>query len=163
MSRTIIPVDKNKLTAILADLENQQAFPNRSALLAKVAEVYNDPKVTVSIVYLRFKEWGITPKTPKGRRGIATGNKIGKSNNIVSGGRSIKFAGNDKIRQALIQLNSIVPEKYKPIVKRVVKGSMSAAVKLKCLDCCNYQTIEVKLCECRECSLWAFRPYQGRL
>ena len=31
------------------------------------------------------------------------------------------------------------------------------AIRLKCLDCCCNQVNEVRLCPCRDCSLYAFR------
>lgn len=36
------------------------------------------------------------------------------------------------------------------------------AIRLKCLDCCAWDTREVKRCEIRDCPLWPFRPYQER-
>jgi len=40
------------------------------------------------------------------------------------------------------------------------KKSLVKATKLKCLDCCCYDKIEVSLCTSRQCPLWHFRPYQ---
>lgn len=31
------------------------------------------------------------------------------------------------------------------------------AIRAKCLDCCCYQPNEVKLCPCKDCSLYPFR------
>ena len=40
------------------------------------------------------------------------------------------------------------------------------AIRAKCLDCCCGQANEVKLCTCKDCSLYAFRfgknPYRSR-
>lgn len=33
----------------------------------------------------------------------------------------------------------------------------SKAIRLKCIDCCNGQTNEVKLCPARKCPLWLYR------
>lgn len=32
------------------------------------------------------------------------------------------------------------------------------AIKLKCLECCAWQSAEVRRCEIRGCALWALRP-----
>ncbi len=31
------------------------------------------------------------------------------------------------------------------------------AIRLKCLDCCAYQTLEVRLCASLNCPLWRYR------
>lgn len=40
------------------------------------------------------------------------------------------------------------------------------AIRLKCLDCCCGQRIEVNLCPCEDCPLWPFRfgknPYSNK-
>lgn len=47
--------------------------------------------------------------------------------------------------------------------ERMVKDAVgkrvnrSRAIRLKCLDCCNYQSNEVKLCTSIECPLWRYR------
>lgn len=38
--------------------------------------------------------------------------------------------------------------------KRITRG---AAIRMKCLDCCNYQKSEVRLCPAKTCPLWNFR------
>jgi hypothetical protein len=62
-------------------------------------------------------------------------------------------------------LKNAVPAKYHKLVDKVKNGSLKAAVKLKCLDCCGFETQakkEVRLCNIQECSLWAFRPYKPK-
>ena len=40
------------------------------------------------------------------------------------------------------------------------------AIRLKCLDCCCGQRVEVNLCSCEDCPLWPFRfgknPYSNK-
>lgn len=38
--------------------------------------------------------------------------------------------------------------------KRLTRGM---AIRQKCLDCCNYQKLEVRLCPAKTCPLWRFR------
>ena len=45
--------------------------------------------------------------------------------------------------------------------KRVAKGSMKAAIRLKCLDCSCFERSEVTKCVVQHCPLWPFR-YNGK-
>jgi hypothetical protein len=161
MTRTPTPIDKSSLLAILAEIDGSKICTNRSSLFQKVADKYNgqhSQQISASLVYLRVSQWKVELSTPVGKKGRIKGFKIeGKSNKVS---RSVKFANNSQIKSSLCQIRGIVPERFQPVVNRVVQGSMKAAVNLKCLDCCDYQTMEVKLCECQDCSLWPFRPYQ---
>ncbi len=40
------------------------------------------------------------------------------------------------------------------------KHSPTTAIKLKCLECSNFQITEVKLCDLTNCSLHKYRPYK---
>jgi hypothetical protein len=41
------------------------------------------------------------------------------------------------------------------------KPSKALAVKAKCLDCCCWQSEEIKQCQSVTCPLWRVRPYQN--
>ena len=43
--------------------------------------------------------------------------------------------------------------------KAVKRKSFRSAVKMKCLDCMNFQTAEVAKCDLYFCPLWAYKPY----
>jgi hypothetical protein len=47
-----------------------------------------------------------------------------------------------------------------PLVDRVEQGSMTAALKLMCLDCSGWVKPEIRDCVIVECPLFPFRPYQ---
>ena len=70
------------------------------------------------------------------------------------------FQENAEIQEAFRHLRATTPERFHPLVDRIVQGSRAAAAKLHCLECCAWETKEVKLCTCTQCALWAFRPYQ---
>ena len=55
-----------------------------------------------------------------------------------------------------------VPEKHKIATRRALFGQMSraTAVKVKCLQCCNYDREEVRHCAVLTCALHDVRPYQ---
>jgi hypothetical protein len=46
--------------------------------------------------------------------------------------------------------------------KAMEKKSMRAAVNAKCLDCCCWQSTEVKKCPATDCPLYQYRPYQTK-
>jgi len=57
-----------------------------------------------------------------------------------------------------------VPEKHKIATQRVLLGQLprSSAIRIKCLQCCNYDRDEVKHCAVATCALHPVRPYQAR-
>jgi hypothetical protein len=57
-----------------------------------------------------------------------------------------------------------VPEYFKGLFRRAMSGkSKSAALKAKCVECCNFQRVEVENCTCLQCPLHQYRPYQKPL
>jgi hypothetical protein len=44
-----------------------------------------------------------------------------------------------------------------------MEGSPSKvnAIKAKCLECSNFQRIEIRDCTVHQCPLWLYRPYQS--
>lgn len=157
MSRTTIQVDKNKLSSIIAQLEVEKTFANRTQLYQEVAAAFNEPKITPAIIYLRVREWAVPIKTPLGKRG-----RPGIVGGIRKVSRSKRFGADPILKESLQGLIGVTPEAHKNMARRVAKGSMRAAVSLKCLDCSGYVRVEVRECGCRECPLWVFRPYQNK-
>lgn len=162
--RSSAPVDRNLLTQIIVDLENKQEFKNLSHLYIAVSDEYNKNPVkpiTNSIVMLRILEWEIPVKTQKGKKGNSN---IGMTRKGPRLKRSEKFAKDPKFAEVFNELRKSVKrnggERFLPLVNRAEKGSLKAAVQLHCLDCCAYQTKEVKNCSSYICPQWAFRPYQ---
>lgn len=162
MTRTRIAIDKNELVTVINQCEALQSYPTRGKLFEAVAKSYTEIyKVSVSpaFVYLKTKEWAIPMTTPLGKKGRAAG----CPHPVLSGPRQSRAdkLSNDSVKlEALTSLGKIIPERFLPVFKKLKAGSLTAAIKLKCLDCSDYQSIEVKNCECRECSLWVIRPYQ---
>jgi len=151
--KTKTPVNKKELQNIINKLESEQTFINRNELFQAVADTdwakgHSRP-LTKSVVYLRVKEFGIQLKTPKGKKG---------NPNLNNTNREPKVLDSDLFKD----LHGYVPSTYKNLVKRIEKGSKTAAIKLKCLDCANYQPKEVKYCTVSSCPLWPIRPYQPK-
>jgi hypothetical protein len=106
---------------------------------------------------LRAKELGIVPKTVAGKRGGGLGLKREKTP------RSVKISKFAIVFDNMTMLNNEAPS----TVSRAKGGSLKAAIKLKCLECCNGERTEIKDCQCgsgiNPCPLYPFRPFQGKI
>lgn len=156
------PVDRNLLTNVIKTLESQQSFDNRSKLFDSVVTKYNevaDVPITASVVYTRINQWQLPLVTPKGKRGRSGGNPSLATANRTS--REEKFSADDGIKAAFTALKKVTEPKHHGLVKRASKGSLTAIIKLKCLDCCCNDTQSIKECCVLSCPLWAVRPYSS--
>lgn len=153
MGRVKIEIDKSALVAVINKLESAKKFDNRSQLFNAVSEEMN---ISASLVMLRIKEFNIELKTPVGKRGRAKGTVISDSQKkAMQEGRKNKA----KIIVNVDSLRKNFPENYTGLLNKLETGSLAAAIKAKCLDCTNFQTVEIKNCQCVACPLFSFRPY----
>jgi len=51
-------------------------------------------------------------------------------------------------------------ERHSGALKRHARGSLAAAIKLRCIECCDGTTRGVKECNSVACPMWIHRPYQ---
>jgi hypothetical protein len=58
------------------------------------------------------------------------------------------------------ELRAEAPKFALPLIGRAEKGSLAAAVKVKCLQCAAWQTREIRDCTVTGCALYPHRPYQ---
>jgi hypothetical protein len=160
MSRRTIEIDQKKLTEILNRLESEQTFTNRSALFEEAAKEYGEPS-TSAIVYLRVKQWNIELKTVKAKPGehLKGGNAEALKAFREDGDQKPKKIKGDST-PFIKYFTTEEKGKLLKLAKSVKRGSLKAAIKLKCLDCCNFDRKEVKYCACPECPLWLVRPFQ---
>lgn len=152
MGRAAIIIDKDRLKEEIDKAEAAQTFANQSRLLEHICQTDFAKSIVDSTgksrviqpanLYQKIKEYGIELKTAKGKKGGPVGN---------SGGRKPRSRGDNKL--SLLQST---PEKYKGLAGKVSNGSMKAAIKLKCLECCCHQPKEVILCNIKSCPLWSF-------
>ncbi len=152
MGRAAILIDKTELEKEISQAESTKTFRNHTELFKHICETpwgtsRKDTLGRVRVlspatIYQRVKEFGITVQTKQGERGAHLAGAV------KTGTR--KFKG-DKA-----ELLKDVPAEYKTLAERVARGSLKAAVKLKCLDCCCYQMAEVRQCTCTSCPLWGF-------
>lgn len=178
MARTKVNINECMLRRIIQQCEAAKPYTARSALYEDVSAAYNlENKVNATglkdinqqLVYLRVKELNIPLKTPVGKRGRSAGCVI---NSGVKVPRADKIAGNKQAQDTLVQLRKELKTKYSndnkdnarflPLVDKIEQGSMKAALKLMCLQCVDYDTKEVAMCNCTSCPLHIFRPYKAK-
>ena len=47
--------------------------------------------------------------------------------------------------------------RYEALADKVLRGTVLSAIRMKCLDCCCGSKKEIRECQIKSCSLWAFR------
>ena len=165
-----ILVDRYALTKAIEDAEKDGPLRNQKELWEIACELYNKkalgPTISHSIVQLRAREWKLEIKTKsaKGRRGPMSPEH--RASFLAARGkrtsRKDKFKNDPEIQEHFKLLRERTPVRFHQIIDLVEEGSRTASQKLKCLDCSNFQTAEIRRCEIKACPQWAFRPYQGK-
>jgi hypothetical protein len=154
--RKKIDVPADQLINTIQELESKSHFNNRQELYEAVAN--SDwgvrMELTPSVVYLRIREFNITPKTPPGKKG-----------RVISGQMGVRVSKEEKFKTPQLQsaferLTKSTPQKFHGIIKKVRKGSLKSAVKLKCLECSSYDKSSIRFCPVTNCPIFAFRPYK---
>mgnify|MGYP006281441973 CR=1 FL=1 len=174
MGRVSLVIHKTELSQAVQTVEeaNNGPFANRSQLAEAVANTdwaqnVKDAKdrvkgASAAVIAQRIKELGIEPQTPVGKRGRQPGsispNQVGKKKT-----RAEKFSVSEYQKPFDTLIKSAPDDRWKKVAQRAKKGSMAAAVKLKCAECVGYENVSnnVRNCHVFTCPLWAFRPYQN--
>lgn len=160
MGKVAIQVNREELQMAIRALENLNSFSNRTQLWQAVensdwAKSLAPRPLSGQMAMLKAKQFDLEIKTPLGRKGREKG-----SGPIPGGGRRKKKVGEDNLREVIAGLPVELKEKYAKTIEKFENGSLKAAVKLKCLDCCNWSSGEVGNCEMLSCTLWSHRPYK---
>ena len=170
--RIKLEIPKNELQVTISHVEKDGPLKNRAALFEAVANTtwakcFQPKPVTASVAQLRAKEYDLNIKTPVGKRGRGpmtdahkAALKKGRGAKRVS--RAEKLAANPLAQQSLELIEKYSPARYSNTVKSLRKGSLKAALKMKCLECSDFQTQEIKHCPVLQCPLHLVRPYQPR-
>lgn len=178
MAKPKLNVDKMELASVIEMIEKDGPLTNRFLLHEAVANTEwakNHPNkaVTPSVVFLRIDEFGIEPKTPKGRRGRppANGYQTNTQTNTQTANREIVVripkTKSEKLSSPAAQsvfdrLSELAPTSFQKTIERARGGSMAAAVRLKCAQCVCFEEVakNVRGCVASDCPIWPFRPYQ---
>jgi hypothetical protein len=153
--RKAIPVEPHELQNVIIVAEsNGGGFASRSQLWKAVAETDWAKKIKLSaqVAMLKAKAFNLTIKTPLGKKGKSPGD--GPVPN--AGKRTSKRIPLDVVQEMKKEFISSLHGK----IDRAAKGSMKAAIALKCIECSGGYKKEVALCRLKTCPLWSFRPYQ---
>jgi hypothetical protein len=165
MSRKSLEIDKSLVEKIATDLEAKGPLPNRSklyeAIVVELVKNHGYKPFSATVIYQRNKEWKIEFKTPVGVRGqhLAGGNIEAIKKWRESGGESNQRKVGDST-QLIKHWTKEEKGKYLKLAKSIKRGSLKAAVKLKCLECANYDKKEIADCLCKDCPLFPVRPFQ---
>lgn len=166
MGRAALKITKEDLVKVISELETKQTFINQTKLFDAVCatdwaknmtNTVGDKKPLQPInVYQYTKNLGVTFNTPKGKKGNPNIGSSGKS----SKNRSKKMEAKSGYYLALNELKYNF-KKRPNLLKSVLKGSITAAVKAKCLDCCCGSVSEAKACTVYGCPLYLISPFTG--
>lgn len=161
MPRPSVQINKSDLENVIQKLESEQTFSNLSSLCQKVCDTDwakslknsagNSVTLQPQTVYNRIQEFKIPVITKPGRRG---GGLAGVKRDRKP--RSELMASNSLVQKAFDELRASTPKQHTKLVDRISAGSLKAAMKLKCLDCVNYQPGEIATSSCFGCPLMPF-------
>lgn len=152
MGRAALLIDKTALKDEIDKAEAAQTFENQSRLLeylctTEFAKGIKDSTGKLRTIlpgnlYSKIKEYGLEIKTAKGKKG---------------GGKPAKRKGRGRRANAAEMIKS-TPKEYKDLAEKAAEGSMKATIKLHCLQCCCYQSAEVRACNVKTCGWWDWLP-----
>lgn len=168
MAKTVTPVVESSMKTAIFNVENDGPLATQAILYEKVAAEYKrlvpvqDREVTANVVIGWIKRNNFPIKTQPGKRGSGLKPcQPGETRNFTRTTRAEKFAKDPEIINHLESLKVKVPERYVSLTDKIAEGSLKAALKLKCLECCNYQREEIRECRCKgRCAVWHLRPFQ---
>jgi len=162
MPRPSVLIDKDAFISVINALESKQKFSNISALCNAVCETdwaktlknsAGNPVVLQPMtVRQRIEEFKVELVTQPGKRGNPGVAGIKREHKP----RSEKFAASDLVTQGLKAIRDATPHGHKKLVNKIAAGSLKAAVRLKCLDCVNYESSLIGDRSCLGCPLSVF-------
>lgn len=158
MAKLPIQIDKVELETCIQQLETTNAYTSRGQLweavaLTEWAKTRVPRPLSAQVAMIKAKEFGIPIKTQRGEKGQGLiGTKI-----RTPRGRKVSLIILEGI-QATIP--STKKGQYEKTLKKLGNGSLVAAVKMKCLECSNFEKKEIAACPVSRCALYPFRPYQ---
>jgi hypothetical protein len=157
-------VDMQALRQCVTQAEKDGPKGNRSQLFADVADKYNaatGQNCSGATLQQIVNKAGWELKTPKGKPGgRAPGTVVNRRP------RAEKLAADPNYATSVKQLRATIPlsmmTRLEKTVQKAEAGSLTARLKLKCLDCTAFQPVEIRDCDMKSCSLWPVRPYRGK-
>ncbi len=168
MPRKTIQLDEKLVQSIIAKLESEKTYGNRGALFDETVRVlvkeHGFTTFSSAVISQRISKWpNFIIKTKKGARGshLKSGNA-----DALKQWRETGESKKAKVGDCSHLIESFTRQakgRFLKVAKSIKRGSLKAAIRGKCLDCANFQTEEIKQCQCFDCPLWPIRPYQINL
>jgi hypothetical protein len=160
LARVKLEINKEEFQKVVTDLEASQTFENPSALWKAVeksewSQNLQPRPITAAVAYVRAKELGIKYNTQPGKRGTMPAGAH-RAPRVPRSKKMKAFA------ETFSKLRKMSPKRFLPLVDKAQKGSAKACIKLKCLECSNWDSKEVKLCVIKDCPLFPIRPFQEK-
>ena len=156
-------IDKKELQAEVNKLEASQTFDGRMALYKALSETLwaATNKFTLQVLMTKIREYKVILKTVSNK-----GKGLEKFRECLSApieriSRAEKFAQNTESMDAFDKLMKFTPRAYRSLVIEAKNGSLAAACKLNCLQCTDFQIVEIRECPIKHCSMWNFRAYKS--
>lgn len=166
MAKQKLELNKKEFQAIVDKLEKDNTFESPSHLWIAVentdwAKKQKPRPLTAAVAYQRYKAMGIVIKTKAGKRGRKAGQGMPAGSRKTKGGRAEKMKFYEPSFDGMrISLPLVMEKRFAGTVEKAKKGSLKAAITLKCLDCTCYQPVEVKKCTVNDCALYPHRPWK---
>lgn len=155
--KVAIPIDIERFKKEIELAESTQTFANQTALFEYIANTtwgktaYKKP-LTAAVLYLRYKQEALIIKTPKGKRGRATGTAVNRT------ARKDKLANHPMFKENIRLLKRNHPSLVKTIDK-LAGGNLRATIKLNCLDCCGGDKKLASECNVTDCPWLLYNPF----
>ena len=158
MARQPIEINKEEYQKVLSEVESNHKPTSRQSLFQLIcgtewAQNLRPRPLQPQTAMLKAKEFALIITTPLGRRGDG-----------LEQARTIKHERKKRIvlPEVAMKLKSVIPPAFASKLEKTIKGSLKAAIALKCLDCCAFDKKEIAHCTIQQCSLWSFRPYKAQ-
>ena len=165
MGRKTIEINLDMLRETIQAVEASGPLGNLSALYTQVSELLisrGEVNANPQLVMLRINKLGIPVKTQKGKRGRQPGHVVDLGTIPSRGRRKMS----DPNYNALLASGpsggkgQVSKQSYKSLLGKARTGSLKAVIRLKCLECADYQREEIRLCGCLSCPLYSIRPFK---
>jgi len=176
--RTKVNISKEVFEAALQEADSK-GLANHGAVLHETAMIYNKnrpagknedgrdifPAISYQIVHLRLKDgWGTitTEMGKRGRESLSAEEKQARAEIAADTARRSRadLVQSPECKESFDTIRAELKAKgfanLTGFLSKMEKGSLTAAVALKCRECCGYGNPTV--CDNKVCPLWSFRP-----
>lgn len=181
MGRAAILVSREELKKQLDLAESSRVFKNWSELFDHVAKSeWGQSRInssgrlaslTPATIYSRVIQFELDKelKTTRGKRGKEKGEGVPRRTLTADDSPLILSLKNQCSRYYYsgvwgdkLTVADIKRKRFNKYVERLKRGSLKAAIALKCIDCCNGSFSEVRNCELTDCALYELSPLTGK-